>query len=316
MQLQNPLSILSDSTQPFSDRRNAANDLAKILYEIAGIDDTSTDSIYDDQTILESGLAVSAKTAARCIIDYERTSKFFQGILQAVESATISFPNSVINILYAGSGPFATLILPLFFKYSPEQIQITIMDIHPQSLDCAKKVIEHFGFGNFITDYLQKDAANYSHPPDNPLHIVIAEVLQKALDKEPQVAVTINLSKQLTAGGIFIPEHITVDFVLLEFGSNPGEYKNIIPIKRLADLSANHPERILNPIKAIIPPLPSRLMPALLTRIQIFESVNIELKNSGLTMSKLLNDLPINEGEEIEFSYRMGKDPGFIYPQS
>ena len=64
-------------------------------------------------TQLESGLALAPHLAARCVLDVKRTMAFQRGAARAIEAARARFPGETIEIVYAGTGPFAPLVRPL-----------------------------------------------------------------------------------------------------------------------------------------------------------------------------------------------------------
>lgn len=70
--------------------------------------------VAEDDLRLASGLALSPRLAAQCLLDGPRTAAFLRGTLAAISEALRRFPDEAIEIVYAGTGPFATLALPLF----------------------------------------------------------------------------------------------------------------------------------------------------------------------------------------------------------
>ena len=167
----------------------------------------------DSPTSLEQGVAVSIDCAARCVEEPLRVSRFLQGVERAIEAAGERFPGVPIHLLYAGTGPYATLVTPLLTRHTPDRLQVTLLDIHNESLDSLRAVLGALGLEGFVKDYLQADASRYRHPADDPIHIVVSETMAAGLAKEMQVPITLNLAPQLAEEGLWVPESIRVTAV-------------------------------------------------------------------------------------------------------
>lgn len=63
-----------------------------------------------------------------------------------------------VRILYAGTGPFATLVLPLITKYSPEDLQLILLEVNPQTIVHLKQLIKSLGIENYIEKIICEDA--------------------------------------------------------------------------------------------------------------------------------------------------------------
>jgi hypothetical protein len=170
---------------------------------------------------LKNGIALSIKNAADCIKDYKRTACFLRGIHKAIIECIKRFPNTELNILYAGCGPYAPLLLPLLSLFKPEDINVTLIDINQSSIDSIKNIVVELGYEAYISSSIVANAIQYKHPDDTPLHIVITETMFHALTKEPQVAITQNLAPQLIDGGILIPEEINIALGYSFFSKEP-----------------------------------------------------------------------------------------------
>jgi hypothetical protein len=172
--------------------------------------------------------------------------------------------------------------------------------------------------------------------------MVVTETMQRALSKEPQVAITLNLAPQLCPGGIFIPERVTIDAYLCdpqkEFGPGgrdrdessrvtPREDGARIRLGRVFELST---EKAIDlawingerkrytqgylPATAIDLPeeMAEGLKLALTTTITVYEMIMLGEYESGLTHPFWLYDFSRAKNEDrVEFQYRFGGNPGF-----
>ncbi|MFL5080677.1 MAG: hypothetical protein ACJ8DU_12175, partial [Microvirga sp.] len=154
--------ILLRSDVP-TDLREAARDVHSLLLA-AALAGRPEETLDRHDTVLPDGDAISPESAARCILDYTRTSQFLRGLRLALQAALERFSERPLDILYAGCGPFAPLGLLLTHRFGPLDVRFTLIDIHELSLSSARRVFEAFGRGEFIGDCLACDAATYRHP--------------------------------------------------------------------------------------------------------------------------------------------------------
>lgn len=319
--------------------RDAAIRLHVLFSDITGVDrhaDMAGDPLDAESTFLPGGKAISPNEAARCVLDYARTATFLRGIDAALVEAQKRFPGERIEILYAGCGPFATLAVPLAARFGAGQIRFTLLDIHRRSLKSAERLFRAFGLADYVGDYIRADAASYVHH-ESP-HLIVTETMQRALGKEPQAAVTLNLAPQLRPGGIFIPERITVDacfydprreFTLLmpaesgEFASasEPLQAERVrVNQTRLLELSAENlpaPDDE-NRLPATVVHVPGKeyedLVLMLTTKIEVFGPHALDEYESAITCPLILRGFDrIKCNNRIEFAYSLGGNPGFEY---
>ena len=327
-------------------RLNAA---AVMLYSlcsaITGIDEYSDRADDLNGITLPSGEAISPKDAARCVRDHGRTSKFLRGLHAAILEAQRRFPDTTIEILYAGCGPFAPLAIPLTSRFSSTEIKFTLLDIHTRSLNSAQHIFRALGKSSFVRDYLRCDAASYQHDASHAIHVVVVEAMQAALEREPQLAITMNLAPQLCAGGIFLPERIAVDCYLCDLTAEfpalaaNADAADILPtggrdkvrlnLGRILELTAGscrnllasssnarHGETSLPRKQLLNVPdnLDGEFNLMLMTAITVFDSISLDDYESGLTCPRILSDVgKVRGGEAVDFEYHLGGNSGFRY---
>ena len=161
-------------------------------------------------THIDGGIALSSQHALDCLKDPLRTVRFIKGTYFAILDAFNRFPNTPIELVYAGCGPGAPIVIPLLSAFESSQLKITLLDINESSMESVTALIKALEAESFFRKPYLGDAIQYKHPSDIPLHIVLSETMDKGLTKEPQVRITQNLAPQLPPNGIFIPEAIHI----------------------------------------------------------------------------------------------------------
>ncbi|AUC74425.1 hypothetical protein [Olleya sp. Bg11-27] len=161
-------------------------------------------------TEVSGGLALSPIHAKDCLEDYVRTARFTKGTYKAIQKAIQIFKNKKIEIVYAGTGPLGTLLVPLLPLFSSDDIAITFIDIHEDSILNLKQIINHLGYKDYVKAYLIEDATTFKFKEGAHIHVAITETMDKGLTKEPQVSITQNLVMQLCEKGILVPEDIEI----------------------------------------------------------------------------------------------------------
>lgn len=304
---------------------SASQELYQLLVKVSGLDLNDVNHQQDFQ--LPSGKALSPVWAAHCALDFKRTRVFLRGILQAIEAMYLAFPHTQLHILYAGTGPFATIVLPLFPFLDPEKVQFTFLEISPQSIACLEKTLHAFGFEPWVKEIICADATSYQTDPANPPHIVVAEMLQAGLRREPQVAATLNLAPQMVAGGCLIPQNISVQAGLLHPGRNMERmtqqdgpsgavFQLMGTVFELTKDTALPEKGVFDSIQLAFPVdcYPGFTQIALFTTIQVFGSERLHYWDSGLTEPVTIKSTgPEHITQVLDFQYQMGKDPGLSY---
>lgn len=311
----------------------ACNELYRSLIRVTGIDieeDSNRKTI-----LLDSGDAIGLTWAAMCLRDYMRTKRFMDGIIEATADMLKITTGRAVHILYAGTGPFAALILPLTARFSEQQVQFTLLEVNEPSFNCLQKMVCKLGLEKYIHRLEKADAAKWKLPANEPVDIFISETMQQGLAKEPQVNVCMNILPQLPSKAIMIPEQITLEAALMD----PGErmrrkFRNDSPgntIHLLDRIFTLNKEIILQyaathqqagetlaafPEKTVRIPaeiIASHPLLYLLTDITIYKKEKLLIDKSQLTLPLKLADLSQHKPAKIKFQYHTGKKPGIQF---
>lgn len=302
----------------YGSQYRACNELFDFFIEITGISHQAANAEDDAETFLAGGKAICPNNAARCVLDFARTTQFLRAVHAAILELEKRFPNEKLEILYAGCGPFATLISPLLTLFEPTDFHFTLIDIHERSISSAQKVFADLEFENLAADFLQIDANFYKH--SKKLHLIITETMQTAMQNEPHTALTIHLAPQLIEEGIFIPQKISVEACL----ANPAKEisfdgeeitKERIYLGEIFTLEAKKRKFDFPPVAVEIPLIEAKNLSFMyFTTVSIFDKFILREHDSSITYPVIVNDLNnLQGGDRIRFRYVLDNKPRFEY---
>lgn len=305
-----------------------ADELFKALSECAGLQETT----HSNNTQLPAGTAIAPYWAASCMQDHVRTQRFMQGVHQAVLDAMNFRPGENIHLLYVGTGPFAALVLPVLTRFSSEEVSVTLLDIHESSLSMLEKVLAALGVQDRVRALIQGDATTFRIPKSDEVHIVVTETMQHALEREPQLAITLNLVTQLAPDAIWIPQNIRIEAALIHIQEDHeqpapegridrqilGTVLNLnrqtagqMAAQRVGDRLSWEAHPIDIPVEQ------AEALPwlALLTEIHIYGNYYLQARDSALCAPRIvtrMTGLPVFP-KSVCFSYSVEAPPGFHY---
>jgi len=301
--------------------RAAANELY-IYFKGLASSENDYDKIYK-HIETNHGLAISTDAAAFCVIDFLRTRQFILAIKQAIVDKSTIYIDRPITIMYAGTGPFASLLVPLTTLFTPAQIQFILLEINTDSIEQLKKVIDKLNIQDYVIAIIQADASTYKFADGIKADILVSETMKPALDKEPQISIISNLIEQCKTDVILIPELIKIELAYI------GKDEKSIPISKeiceLINFDATlarvmHHKKNKLPIfsdgvvvQINAPPLITFSQISFLTTINLYKNILLGYNETSLTIPFTIKnvealDLPVS----LKIRYNIGKHPGFI----
>jgi hypothetical protein len=280
--------------------------------------------LASEPTPLASGVALSPADAARCLLDVLRTIRLLQAVDTAI-AAGIDARGPGLQVLYAGCGPLAPLALLLARRWRGHGVRFVLVDVHASSLAAARGLFEWAGVAGMLQATWRADAATLRLPRGLAPAVLIVEVMQRALAREPQLAVLANLLPQCPAEVRLVPQRIRIEAWLARVASefNPARPRERIALGALLELSrdtaAGFAALLATGATALLPrrlrvpaTAPTGLGLMLRTRIETAPGVELADYDSGLTYPHFLLALgTVQPGETLLFDYRLGHDPGF-----
>ncbi len=212
-QLSKITDVLLDDNINYGQLRNSLIELKSLFIEVSEIDKNQVE--YELDIHHATGKAIGPKWAELCIDDILRTKQFTKGTYKAIKNKIELKKNNPVTLLYIGTGPFATLVLPLTTVFKPEELQLILVEINPMSVASLKKCISNFGIEAYVKEIISVDAVKLELENPDDIDILLLECMQFALVKEQQVAITYNLVPQLREDIILLPEEIKLSLCLI-----------------------------------------------------------------------------------------------------
>lgn len=306
--------VLLDRQAFPGDQRAAANALFDALAHWVGIDDSQPNDADLHSTWVDGGWAISPHEAARCLREFMRTAKFMQGVQAAIAAARRRFPGETLQVLYAGTGPFAPLVLPAAHRWPAAAVQYRLLDIHQHSLDAVERVAKQLGVADRIAELICANAVDFRCAADARPHLLITETMQQGLRDETQVAISRNLVPQLRDGGLLVPECIELSAFFGNGGATIATAEPPIDLGPVMRLGKDNAARGGDCFELAWPAgIQENNPPLLRTRIQVHGDIVLGDNECSLNLPMAL---PLREGprtsDRLQFSYRLSPKPMLV----
>jgi hypothetical protein len=300
--------------------KNALEDLKALFLKVTGLNMQGDSSFEDIQ--LDSGKAIGPVGAARCVDDFLRTKRYICGVFEAITDRRLCKNNDPVQIVYSGTGPFATLLIPLITRFSSEEMQWILLEVNPETLQFLKRTIAAFNAEDYVKEIHLCDATKFKFTPNTEVDIIVIECLMRSLAKEPQVEITYNLISQSPKDVILIPQEINLEIAFFR-GTLNGDvdmyYEPIESLFRLNSLEVrNHLEMSRNgafsfeeKVSTIPDTYEEGSYISICTELIIYKNHKILVNESGLTVPEMIYTTTSgNVPKLVTTQYIIGESPG------
>jgi len=313
--------LLSDLSTPL-DQLEAARLLHSGLNQLAG-----PSALGSQETTSRFGKALAAVDAGNCLVDHLRTRLF----LKAVDAQIRDLARAgTVKVLYAGCGPFATLMLPLLGRLGDLDLRIEAWDCHRDSVDALGRIMSALAIPPDRLIVRQADALTAWPVMTTAPNLIIAEVMQRALTREPQVAIMARLGRDFPKAR-FVPRQIdlrliamdpgvefsfdqqTPERVRVDLGWAPVFVPNLLGQDPVVCAGLDQAgDALAFAGDLTVPELPSGCDTlAVLTRVELGNGLELGDYDSGITQPLLMQQAGrLKTGQRLRCGYRMSADPG------
>ncbi|BDX07901.1 hypothetical protein MACH26_34220 [Planctobacterium marinum] len=316
------------SQTDFHKQETAMNELFTALDAILKLHGSATDHEFG-----ETGMLISSRGAASCLTGTARTLCYWHSLLVAIEKLQTD-RHEPLRMLYPGSGPFATLILPLLLGKVTGRIEIHLIEINNQSLASLANFLNLIQRPNVKCHIHHCDILEFDSTA--LFDLMISEVMLSSLQTEGQVAITYHLSQFLAPHAILIPEAINVDlcwsdvtkeFSFVDSHRKPGRglsLKQLSPFRKtltpLIRLDKNVRQRYKREGEYLLlqrvefkKKWPDTGAVICTTNIQFIDDIRLDEYQNGLTSPIVMADPGCVSGVPLEIKFRMLKMPGYKF---
>jgi predicted RNA methylase len=324
--------ILTAEHISWEERRSSVHNMHGLFVRLGALDALQEVRVPANHTQLPSGRAIAPIQAGMCLLEVRRTKVFVEGLRDAIADLLQQLPGKTIRVFDAGCGPYALLPLLATQFFSPQQVQFTVLDIHKSNLESAKTLISNLGLNGYFDMFVLADATAYQCTDNTRPDIVISETMNRALQKEPQVAITLNLAAQLPPHGILIPEAIAVSL----YRTKAGLMKEMMVIREEDETDFSQYEEELGFLMtldrhstlAVVTQQPLQLIAIpndydkawhnlrLYTFIRVYQHHLLQRYNCSLTLPLNLESpgrMSVQAGDILDFHYTLGAMPGLEF---
>jgi hypothetical protein len=274
------------------------------------ITDIGIENQNDKAIITAGGKAIAPSAAAHCLLEMKRTAIFLRGIYKAIKKKQAEKAGKTITILYAGTGPYATLITPLLTLFNRGDVLVDLLEINPVSLSSAINVLKGLNMEQFIGSVYLDDATSFI--VEKPYDIMISETMQAALKKEPQVSIMNNLLSQMNNETIFIPEEINISACLKStyWRANDETGREDIPLGNLFTLTKHNHQHENFKGTITLPKAPQYYNQLMLnTTIKVFDDYSLNMNDCTLNAPVKVCELTTDNTQLLHYWYETGETP-------